>query len=119
LTQKGFFYKLMPVVGINLVTQDIASRSKSIFEDIKTGLATFTSKNDENQEPTSISDAAKIDTMMKCLNPHGRLDFTLHESLGEVSYISSIGVHMNYWSDRDCSAMIVRALYGIDHGVAN
>jgi hypothetical protein len=47
------------------------------------------------------------------LNEHGRLDFVLQGSILENQYLSSLGVHMNYWSDVDCNALIVRSLYRI------
>jgi hypothetical protein len=28
--------------------------------------------------------------------------------------MSALGVHMMYWGDADCAAMIVRSLYGIE-----
>lgn len=51
---------------------------------------------------------------LKSLNRFGRLDYALQESVLENPYLSSLGVHMNYWSDMDVNALVVRALYGID-----
>ncbi|KAJ3273183.1 hypothetical protein HDV01_004698 [Terramyces sp. JEL0728] len=62
-------------------------------------------------EPTKAQWA--IMETIKPLNCHGRLDFTLQESILENPYLSSLGVHMNYWSDADVNALIIRSLYGI------
>ena len=51
---------------------------------------------------------------LKSLNPHGRLDYHIQSWIMENPYISSLGVHMNYWSDMDANALVVRSLYGID-----
>jgi len=48
---------------------------------------------------------------MKPLNVNGRLDFVLLEYILENPYLSSLGVHMNYWGDNN--AMIIRSLYVI------
>ncbi|KAI8895399.1 DDHD domain-containing protein [Globomyces pollinis-pini] len=50
---------------------------------------------------------------LKCLNENGRLDFVLQESVLENPYLSSLGVHMNYWNDSDVNALVLRSLYGI------
>jgi DDHD domain len=68
-------------------------------------------------EPVDTSEIEKVEKMMKALNPQARVDFALQESVLEVSYMSSIGVHMSYWWDSDCSALMIRALYGIEHRV--
>ncbi|KAJ3322300.1 hypothetical protein HDV06_003194 [Boothiomyces sp. JEL0866] len=62
-------------------------------------------------EPSKIQWA--IMEKIRELNCHGRLDFALQESILENPYLSSLGVHMNYWSDVDVNALIIRSLYGI------
>jgi len=47
------------------------------------------------------------------LNPYGRLDFVLQESILENPYLSSIAVHMNYWNDSDVNTLILRSLYNL------
>ncbi|ORZ20251.1 DDHD domain-domain-containing protein, partial [Absidia repens] len=46
------------------------------------------------------------------LNPKmGRVDFCLQEGILENSYFSALSVHLNYWSDLDVAAMLVREVY--------
>jgi hypothetical protein len=68
-------------------------------------------KPSSRYEPTASQQSVIL--KMKALNDHGRLDFALQESLLENPYLSSLGSHMNYWSDSDANALVVRALYHI------
>ncbi|KAJ3312040.1 hypothetical protein HDV04_003427 [Boothiomyces sp. JEL0838] len=74
-------------------------------------------KPKEKANPSSKTEPSKIQwavmEKIKELNCHGRLDFALQESILENPYLSSLGVHMNYWSDADVNALIIRSLYGI------
>ena len=63
-------------------------------------------KPNENQE--------KVIGRLKALNPHGRLDYHIQSWIMENPYISSLAVHMNYWSDMDANALLLRSLYSID-----
>ena len=56
----------------------------------------------------------KVIERLKSFNPHGRLDYHIQSWIMENPYISSLGVHMNYWSDIDANALVVRSLYNID-----
>ena len=52
-------------------------------------------------------------TILSRLNPYGRIDYVLQEGVLENPYLSSLGVHMAYWNDSDCSALLIRALYDL------
>ncbi len=62
-------------------------------------------------EPTK-SQLAAIENL-KLLNPNGRLDYVLQESVLENPYLSSLAAHMTYWPDTDVNSLIVRALLNI------
>lgn len=112
-------------MGLNQVGSDIASRSKSLVEYMQKGIVTtqksivaaFGSKQEpeKSEEQEVPLEILMTDRMMKMLNPQARVDYALQESVLEASYVSSISVHMTYWGDSDCSALMVRALYGIEH----
>ena len=46
-------------------------------------------------------------------HPSVRYDFSMQEGIMENPYLSALGVHMNYWSDQDCAAFVLRQLYNI------
>lgn len=46
-------------------------------------------------------------------NHHGRVDFSLEESLFESSYISAISSHMSYWADIDIAAFLAVEIGGL------
>ncbi|KAH6568181.1 hypothetical protein BASA60_008753 [Batrachochytrium salamandrivorans] len=57
--------------------------------------------------------AADQNSDIRSLNPNGRLDYALQEGVLENPYLSSLGVHMSYWDDSDCSMFILKELYCI------
>lgn len=69
----------------------------------------------EKVRPVLRSDPSKSQQAamerLKALNPLGRLDFVLQESVLENPYLSSLGVHMSYWIDQDVNGLIIRSLY--------
>lgn len=69
------------------------------------------SKSVLQTEPNKNQQAA-IERLMT-LNPYGRLDFVLQETILENPYISSLGVHMSYWNDMDVNLLILKSLYKI------
>ncbi|KAK5670897.1 hypothetical protein QVD99_002668 [Batrachochytrium dendrobatidis] len=62
---------------------------------------------------SNATKAAAQNADLRLLNPSGRLDYTLQEGVLENPYLSSLGVHMSYWDDTDCSMFILKELYGI------
>ncbi|KAG0301031.1 hypothetical protein BGZ98_008680, partial [Dissophora globulifera] len=61
-------------------------------------------------EMHSIINKAKV----KALNKTGRVDWCLQEGVFENAYISALSVHMQYWSDSDVAAFIIRQTYDMD-----
>ncbi|KAI8926295.1 DDHD domain-containing protein [Entophlyctis helioformis] len=57
--------------------------------------------------------AAEQNVDLLGLNPNGRVDFAIQESVLENPYLSSLGVHMSYWADSDCAMFVLKELYGI------
>ncbi|KAF9362296.1 hypothetical protein BGX34_006436 [Mortierella sp. NVP85] len=51
---------------------------------------------------------------VKALNKTGRVDWCLQEGVFENAYISALSVHMQYWSDSDVAAFIIRQTYDMD-----
>ena len=49
---------------------------------------------------------------IKSLNSTNRIDYCLQEGILDVSYITSITVHLNYWSDSDIAYFILKEIYG-------
>ncbi|KAF9167640.1 hypothetical protein DFQ26_003796 [Actinomortierella ambigua] len=45
---------------------------------------------------------------VKALNKTGRVDWCLQEGILESAYLSALSVHMQYWSDGDVAAFIIR-----------
>jgi hypothetical protein len=71
----------------------------------------------EVQEKKSKEDSSAHSTRFQAsdFNPSLRVDYVLQESIMENPYLSALGVHMNYWSDQDCAAFLVRALHDLIH----
>ncbi|KAG0272418.1 hypothetical protein BGZ95_011846 [Linnemannia exigua] len=63
-----------------------------------------------NAETNSIISKAKV----RALNKTGRVDWCLQEGVFENAYISALSVHMQYWSDSDVAAFIIRQTYDMD-----
>ncbi|KAG0236411.1 hypothetical protein BGW42_003569 [Actinomortierella wolfii] len=51
---------------------------------------------------------------VKALNKTGRVDWCLQEGILENAYISALSVHMQYWSDSDVAAFIIRQTHDTD-----
>lgn len=78
---------------------------------IKRGDALSKAKPVLHPDPTE-----KQNAVLECiasLNPYGRLDFVLQESILENPYLSSIAVHMAYWTDSDVNTLLIRSLYNL------
>lgn len=125
------------IAGIQDMGADIVNRGFSIFESMRSGLVNNTSniistsffaataavseeKNNELKQPAQSLDNLEYPNNSKnssifMLNPHGRIDYVLQESILENPYLSSLGAHMSYWTDIDCAALILRAVHGIKH----
>lgn len=114
------------IAGIQDYSTQIASRGFSMFESIRNSAATRffnTIKPPEKESaPFQMEKEAierKLDNsvshIIKLLNPHGRIDYAIQESVLENPYMSALVVHMMYWGDSDCASMVIRALYGIEH----
>ncbi|KAG0214933.1 hypothetical protein BGX28_001139 [Mortierella sp. GBA30] len=63
-----------------------------------------------NAEMNSIISKAKV----RALNRTGRVDWCLQEGVFENAYLSALSVHMQYWSDSDVAAFIIRQTYEMD-----
>ncbi|KAF9100518.1 hypothetical protein BGX29_006517 [Mortierella sp. GBA35] len=63
-----------------------------------------------NAETNSIISKAKV----RALNKTGRVDWCLQEGVFENAYLSALSVHMQYWSDSDVAAFIIRQTYDMD-----
>ncbi|KAG0262324.1 hypothetical protein BG011_000077 [Mortierella polycephala] len=63
-----------------------------------------------NTEINSIICKAKV----QALNKTGHVDWCLQEGVFENAYISALSVHMQYWSDSDVVAFIIRQTYDMD-----
>ncbi|KAI7816832.1 DDHD domain-containing protein [Gamsiella multidivaricata] len=61
-------------------------------------------------EMNSMISKAKV----KALNKTGRVDWCLQEGVFENAYLSALSVHMQYWSDSDVAAFIIRQTYDMD-----
>ncbi|KAF8927833.1 hypothetical protein BGZ58_010086 [Dissophora ornata] len=61
-------------------------------------------------EMFSMISKAKV----KALNKTGRVDWCLQEGVFENAYLSALSVHMQYWSDSDVAAFIIRQTYDMD-----
>ncbi|KAF9354135.1 hypothetical protein BGX26_008052 [Mortierella sp. AD094] len=62
---------------------------------------------------------AKMNSMIskakvRALNKTGRVDWCLQEGVFESAYLSALSVHMQYWSDSDVAAFIIRQTYDMD-----
>ncbi|KAG0362160.1 hypothetical protein BG005_006504 [Podila minutissima] len=64
-----------------------------------------------NSEQSLAISKAKV----KALNKTGRVDWCLQEGVFENAYLSALSVHMQYWSDSDVAAFIIRQTYDMDH----
>ncbi|CAG8467585.1 uncharacterized protein OCT59_014035 [Rhizophagus irregularis] len=64
-----------------------------------------------NKSSSSFEDLNGADKI-KTLNSTGRIDYCLQEGILDVSYITAIFVHLNYWSDSDISYFILKEIYG-------
>ncbi|KAF9377812.1 hypothetical protein BGX21_003093 [Mortierella sp. AD011] len=51
---------------------------------------------------------------VRALNKTGRVDWCLQEGVFESAYLSALSVHMQYWSDSDVAAFIIRQTYDMD-----
>ncbi|KAG0372799.1 hypothetical protein BGX24_012569 [Mortierella sp. AD032] len=63
-----------------------------------------------NAETNSIISKAKV----RALNKTGHVDWCLQEGVFENAYLSALSVHMQYWSDSDVAAFIIRQTYDMD-----
>ncbi|KAF9583137.1 hypothetical protein BGW38_010184 [Lunasporangiospora selenospora] len=63
-----------------------------------------------NPEQSKAANKAKV----KALNRTGRVDWCLQEGVFENAYLSALSVHMQYWSDSDVAAFIIRQSYEMD-----
>ncbi|KAF9188500.1 hypothetical protein BGZ51_000537 [Haplosporangium sp. Z 767] len=63
-----------------------------------------------NAAMNSIISKAKV----QALNKTGRVDWCLQEGVFENAYLSALSVHMQYWSDSDVAAFIIRQTYDMD-----
>lgn len=64
-----------------------------------------------NKSSSSFEELNGADKI-KSLNSTGRIDYCLQEGILDVSYITAIFVHLNYWSDCDVSYFILKEIYG-------
>ncbi|KAG0091420.1 hypothetical protein BGZ93_008830 [Podila epicladia] len=64
-----------------------------------------------NSEQSLAISKAKV----RALNKTGRVDWCLQEGVFENAYLSALSVHMQYWSDSDVAAFIIRQTYDMDH----
>jgi hypothetical protein len=64
-----------------------------------------------NKSSSSFEELNGADKI-KSLNSTGRIDYCLQEGILDVSYITAITVHLNYWSDSDVSYFILKEIYG-------
>ncbi|KAF9902954.1 hypothetical protein EC991_004330 [Linnemannia zychae] len=74
------------------------------------GITNGTASPRLNAETNSIISKAKV----RALNKTGRVDWCLQEGVFENAYISALSVHMQYWSDSDVAAFIIRQTYDMD-----
>ncbi|KAF9918669.1 hypothetical protein BX616_006915 [Lobosporangium transversale] len=51
---------------------------------------------------------------VRALNKTGRVDWCLQEGVFENAYLSALSVHMQYWSDSDVAAFIIRQTYDMN-----
>ncbi|KAF8975874.1 hypothetical protein BGZ46_008770 [Entomortierella lignicola] len=79
------------------------------------------SDGSEGAGSTSLSrkSTVKVNNMtskakVKALNKTGRVDWCLQEGVFESAYLSALSVHMQYWSDSDVAAFIIRQIYDTD-----
>lgn len=123
------------ITGMQNIGTEFVSRSFSMLENMRSSVVStsmnvsgfFTStsqiesdaklETDETPKESVAADKESTDTV-KLLNDAGRIDYCLQEGVLENQYISALGVHMNYWCDSDCAALILRSLYGIEHKLA-
>jgi hypothetical protein len=118
------------LTGISDISNDLVGYMAG-FVNSTAGLVTrawFTPKSDDTQMSgkeditAKDSDTSKQDVSSKgsektkpatesLFTPPTRLDFALQEGIMENAYISALGVHMNYWTDQDHAAFIVRQIY--------
>ncbi|GJJ75781.1 hypothetical protein EMPS_08139 [Entomortierella parvispora] len=62
-----------------------------------------------NAEMNDTLSKAKV----RALNKTGRVDYCLQEGVFENAYLSALSVHMQYWSDSDVAAFIIRQTYDL------
>lgn len=95
------------VIGANKMVDRMRTKSTASNETI----------DNERIEMTPVSGTEDSNipekTDIELLNPRGRLDYVIQEGVLENAYLSALAVHMNYWSDQDASAFILRELYGL------
>ncbi|RKP00065.1 hypothetical protein CXG81DRAFT_13679 [Caulochytrium protostelioides] len=121
------------VLGIQGLSNEIASRSRTVLESVKVGIVSTTEGFMANASKmvtmpsahgaasASASAPAAVaahpqpaDPHLWHLNPMGRLDFALQEGMLENPYLSALGVHMAYWADQDIAYFLLSQFYDLD-----
>jgi hypothetical protein len=83
-------------------------------------------RHQSSEKADNNADKQPIETisnpLVNLLNPHGRIDYAIQENVLENPYMSALAVHTMCkfkfkldWRDSDCAALVVRALYGLQH----
>ncbi|KAG0072489.1 hypothetical protein BGZ90_011896 [Linnemannia elongata] len=102
--------KLQETGGGSASTSDTEMTTVGDGSEQVEGATNGTSTPRLNAETNSIISKAKV----RALNKTGRVDWCLQEGVFENAYISALSVHMQYWSDSDVAAFIIRQTYDMD-----
>ncbi|CAG8441543.1 8477_t:CDS:10 [Cetraspora pellucida] len=81
------------------------TKTKESFYQVKT--SSSPTLNEDGQLDYQISGEEKL----KSLNKSGRIDYCLQQGVLDVSYISAITDHLNYWADCDAAYFILSETY--------
>ncbi|KAH3686641.1 hypothetical protein WICPIJ_002391 [Wickerhamomyces pijperi] len=82
--------------------------AKSMVEQAITAPATGNS-NSNSQDPGSGSDLdSDSDDLLKALNRNGRIDYSLQQGFFDISVLSSVSAHINYFEDENVAWFILK-----------
>ena len=115
------------IADIQDMSYEFVDRSTKMFESVSKGMQEKVkdminalnlspekqvSNSQESIEMVNTSKKEKTD--IELLNPRGRLDYMIQESVLENPYLSAIVAHMNYWGDYDLGSFLLKELNEIN-----
>ncbi|CAN6633536.1 probable phospholipase YOR022C, mitochondrial [Trichomonascus vanleenenianus] len=114
LTGNGLRNQLQELTEIG---QKISQGATSVWNNVASAWKTEIIENEEQKKKgENIGDLTKaqakaIKSELATLNPTGRIDYVLQESLLDISIVAAIASHVSYFENEDTAAFVLHELY--------